>query len=203
MRISGFIAALFILSCYEPRPVACSCDPSNPYCEDGEQCNSAGVCVPDGTPLDGGMAPQDGSSGLGVCSPLDQASQYLACKGTFASGGAKALCPNGYGLFYGSPMQSIQAACQGVSGAFFATNTPSYANPASPQTSGSCTSVPGWIYRLEGCGNNQGTTSASPCFGWPSAVVCSTSSGWNCPDGTLDTASNSNTLDGVICLKNP
>lgn len=157
--------------------------------------------------------PPDASPGLPAnCQRLDpNTDQYLACSGTFVRGEAAKLCPAGYSMMVAAMPASLRTICDltlstSKPNVFYAVDVGSWSDPATPFSKTSCTSVANYLPGLMGCGSEQNATAfsgqgAMACQSWPHAIVCPRSSGWNCPEGSLKTASNSNPAHGVVCSR--
>ncbi len=166
------------------------------------------ACDPVGnpTPPDAGGLPAN-------CQRIDPSTDlYLGCTGTFLKGQVAKLCPQGYVVMFRDMPSSLRTICDLTLSTtkpdvFYAVDVGSWSDPASPFSKTACAasatySMPG----LMGCGTAQNATAftgqgATACQNWPHAVVCPKSSGWNCPDGILQTATNSNPAHGVVCTR--
>ena len=131
---------------------------------------------------------------------------YLECQGVFAAGGAAHLCPVGYALatVLDPALHTVcdLSAAEIQNNQFFAADSTSWGDPALPFTHTICSSSPGWLVGLGGCGFEKGSSAYyTNCSGWPHSNICTKSQYWTCPDGTLRTATNTNPSHGVICTK--
>lgn len=185
-------------------------------CSEGQTCVS-GVCQPVGAAdlsvgdlaavdlaVDAAGTPDlDTTFGSvpGCVGPGRAVGSVFACLGTFGVGGAAKLCASGYAPLADGTRVS-DPDCRALSGFFAGTPILSRYTAGAPN-SGTCGALPGvgQIRQFAGCGKSRTTVVDVSCSGFRQAIDLVPDPSWDSSGNTLDSVSNSNPGDGVLCAK--
>ena len=206
---------LFASGCQIPEETGFGCSDAG-LCPDGQVC-AAGICTEQAEmalqmdlatvqDLDGStpdLAPQVFGPVPGCVGPGRLVGSAYACPGSFVVGGAAKLCASGYApLSDGTKLSDSD--CRALPG-FYAGTVLLSRYSAGATHSGVCMALPGvgQVRQFVGCGKTRTTVVDLPsqCVGFRQAVDLSPDPSWDSTGNTLDTASNTASLDGVLCFK--
>lgn len=200
-----WLASLALIAgCYSPdlSGVKYTCTASDPICPDGTTCVN-NVCTLPGEP-DPGPMPVAGCSGTG----RKVSETVFACSGTFAKGGAAALCSANYAICTKLPDKPTIESCNKIDGGFFVTEVKAWRNRFEGPEQAACENNSMGRDRLlfAGCGNPNVSSNISrpmtACQPATLGVDCTTvsASQWECgPDRAASSWVNKVASDGVLC----
>lgn len=211
MRTLGLLFALGIAACYSPdlSNVHYTCDETNPYCPDGQDC-IGGTCQAPGSAATTQPAPDGGVAGSGCRygGGTDLGGGVFACPGLFNSKLdaiplASQLCADAYAICK-TPGSADINRCKSLPGFFAAdvlgnrigNNVDANSMVCAPSTSRGAQPV--W----SGCGRtSKNEIVEKTCGGWPEALDCYAVKTWQCYGDAIDNSENTNARDGVLCCK--
>lgn len=194
--------------CYSPdlSGVQFTCDSNNPICPDGLLCVS-NVCRKSGVITDTDMGGSDGMMSVTGCRSGRgyKVGSAFACPGAFSpTMTASQLCGSGLQICQNSNGIDI-TACRALPGFFAAVRIHRDGGTTVNTGTIACGGPNGNQVRMyAGCGRMQQDTiydlpgGVQQCSTFPQAIDCQ-QAGWQCPQSNLDSNTQTNANDGVLC----